>query len=230
VSDPNLIHDFISCQVDGCDHDGEHCHHGWCGAPRNHPLHTCYGESAPPQPVAAQEKKVLTAADIAKINEDKHSCGRDCDCQCGTTYLKDTWEWIIGVDPRWRSKCKCLPPKQEPFYCANRAGGNACGAQCNTCWSYGSPSPAATTQPEPKAAITHRDEQRIDDLRSIFGVAYTYDSGKNCDILKSIYARAAGYLGITEVQMKQLRPDFIPPLVISIEPKPAPQAEGYESC
>ncbi len=40
--DIDLIHDFVLCDLAECPDDPAHCGYVWCGAPRNHPLHTCW--------------------------------------------------------------------------------------------------------------------------------------------------------------------------------------------
>src|SRR5580698_11162452 len=42
----NLQHPYIPCTRVDCDDTSEHCHHQWCGAPKNHSIHA----PAEPQP------------------------------------------------------------------------------------------------------------------------------------------------------------------------------------
>lgn len=37
-------HDFYPCESNECRYLDEHCGYSWCGAPRNHPSHTCFQE------------------------------------------------------------------------------------------------------------------------------------------------------------------------------------------
>lgn len=50
------VHDFILCDRTECSaNPEEHCQFVWCGAPKNHPSHTCY--QTKPETVEEQEGK-----------------------------------------------------------------------------------------------------------------------------------------------------------------------------
>jgi hypothetical protein len=67
--------------------------------------------------------KVLTAADIERIREDKHSCGHKlnpnprCGCMCGRTYMKDDGSVLIDrlmFKHNPGPKCVCLYGVTKP--------------------------------------------------------------------------------------------------------------------
>ena len=81
-----------------------------------------------------QEKpKVLTVADIRKLNEGNHRCGwtfgavknpnPECGCMCGTVYNKDGEPILRYGGCHTGVQCKCFPPKSaEPAASSTQPG------------------------------------------------------------------------------------------------------------
>ena len=61
----------------------------------------------PTSPAQAAEGRVLTAADIEKLTEGNHTCGRNCTCTCGRSY-NAKWEPFLSRRGRFAPDCKCL--------------------------------------------------------------------------------------------------------------------------
>lgn len=61
------------------------------------------------------------------------------------------------------------------------------------------------------AAVEAEENEMTKLARSLFGVAYFYDTGRNSESLREVYARSAALLGITEEQMLKLSGELSPP-------------------